>query len=79
MKNLIFIFIITVGVTILSSMISQMVFDGKHILTDAQVQSLIMLLGILFGQYTAARALPGSPEYTPEKYRDIDKTLGGSK
>jgi len=49
--------------------------DPQHMLSDTEMYVLLALIGINFATYGAARALPGSPEYTAPEHREADTTL----
>lgn len=72
--------------TIVISILSAIVLFGSmvyhvvsgnigHMLSDTEMYILIALMGINLANYTAARALPGSPEYTNPEHRQFDSTL----
>lgn len=53
--------------------------DSNHMLSDTEMYVLLALIGINFATYGAARALPGSPEYTTPEHRETDTTLRSVK
>lgn len=62
------------AVILFGAIIYHVIFGPGHQLSDSEMYALILLMGVATGAYTAARALPGSVEYTVPEMRGFDKT-----
>lgn len=49
--------------------------EPRAVFTSEILYALLGLLGLSGGFYAAGRIGPGSPEYTPTPFRDLDPTL----
>lgn len=73
-KFMIWINIIS-SIILLGSMIYHTIFGGGHQLSTEEMYVLLALMGMTTASYGAARALPGSPEYSSPELRKFDTTL----
>jgi hypothetical protein len=66
---------IIASLILFGSIVYHVVMGPGHQLSDGEMNALLILMGIASTAYGAARALPGSVEYTAPEHLGMDSTL----
>jgi hypothetical protein len=66
------------AIILFGSILYHIIMGPGHELSEGEMNALLILMGITAASYGAARALPGSVEYTVPDHRSFDSTVKSS-